>query len=81
MTSILEGGLGRYDLLLAAKKQDYPHIIIEFKQGEDIESLKTEALEQILKEKYYADLTGRVLCLGIAHDKKKCGLAYREIEV
>jgi hypothetical protein len=51
-----------------------PHIIIEFKQGENIDELKNEALEQILENEYHADLEGEILCLGIAHDKKKCEL-------
>jgi len=58
-----------------------PHVIIELKQGEDIEKLKQEALEQILEKKYHAKLKGKVLCVGLALNKKKCELTYKEIEI
>jgi len=29
-----------------------------------------------MENKYYAGLVGEVLCVGIAHDKKKCELVH-----
>ena len=55
-------------------------MIIEFKQGEDVQKLKEEALQQIMEKKYYAGLTGKILCIGLAHDKKSCELVYEMIE-
>ena len=40
-----------------------------------------EALRQIMDKQYYAGLEGRVLCIGIAHDKKMCGMAWEYVEV
>jgi hypothetical protein len=57
-----------------------PHIIIEFKQGENIGALKEEALAQILENEYQAGLTGEILCIGIAHDVKRCELVYESLE-
>jgi hypothetical protein len=57
-----------------------PHIVIEFKQGEDVGKLKEEALEQIVANEYHAGLAGEVLCIGIAHDIKKCELAHRTLQ-
>jgi len=54
---------------------------LEFKQGEDLKKLKQEALDQIFDKKYYIELTGDVLCIGIAHHKKKCMLIHKEIVV
>jgi len=55
----------------------YPSIIVEFKQGEDIDRLKEEALQQILDNQYFAGMTGEVICVGLAHDKKRCKMAYK----
>lgn len=59
----------------------YMHIVIEFKAGEKISELKEEALAQILEQKYYAGLKGKVLCMGIAHNKKRCEIAHQIIEL
>lgn len=80
VTSNLESGYGRSDVMLEAQKAGYPHVVIEFKQGEDLEKLKKEALQQILDQKYYAKLRGQVICIGIAHDKKRCEMEYRVVE-
>ena len=72
--SNIETGFGRCDIMMKSKDSSRPHIIIEFKQGTDVESLKYEALKQIHDKKYYAGLTGDVLCVGIAHDIKVCQL-------
>ena len=79
ISSNIESGHGRSDILLESKDRERPHIIIEFKQGEDIEALKEEALQQILDNRYYEWLSGEVLCMGVAHDKKRCALAHATI--
>lgn len=81
VTSNRENGLGRSDITLEAMRNGDVHVIVEFKQGEDIEVLKEKALKQILDNKYYAGLTGRVLCIGLAHNKKRCAVAYETILV
>lgn len=42
---------------------------------------KEEAVHQILDRKYYTGLSGEVLCVGVAHDKKRCSAAYKTITV
>ncbi len=79
VTSNLEAGYGRSDILLESLRPGIPSIIIEFKQGENIERLKEEALNQILQQKYCAGLKGEVICVGLAHDKKRCQMAYKEL--
>ena len=71
VTSNLENGYGRSDITLESLHRKNPHVIIEFKQGTDLERLKNEALEQILEKKYYAPLKGEILCIGLAHDRKR----------
>jgi len=82
ISSNIESGDGRPDIVLKSLQPEVrPHIIIEFKQGENLEKLKSEALEQIFDKNYFAKLSGEVLCVGIAHNKKNCELAYKEIMV
>jgi len=81
ITSNIEAGHGRSDLIMKSKDAKRSHIIIEFKQGEDVEKLKYEALAQIEEKKYYAGLTGDVLCVGVSHDKKRCELVHQLITV
>ena len=81
ITSNIESGHGRSDIRLESLSSDRPHIIIEFKQGENIDVLKDEALEQILDNRYYEGLQGEVLCMGVAHDKKRCALAHKTITI
>ena len=50
MSSNLEQGHGRSDITLKALEPGRPHIILEFKQGSDVETLKKSALKQILKK-------------------------------
>ena len=72
-----ETGDERSDILMTSLQPDErPHIIIEFKQGENLPKLAAEALKQIFKNRYYAAVTGKVLCIGISHDKKKCELVF-----
>ena len=79
ITSNIESGVGRSDIKLKSKSTNRPHIILEFKQGKDTSKLKHEALKQINENKYYAGLTGDVLCVGIAHHKKECELVHEMI--
>lgn len=81
VTSNIEAGYGRSDISLQSLSPDYMNVIVEFKQGEDINKLKEEALRQILDNQYYTGLTGEVLCIGLAHDKKRCGLAYKMLNI
>ena len=79
ITSNIESGTGRSDIKLKSKSPSRPHIILEFKQGKDVDKLKHEALKQIDDKQYYVGLTGDVLCVGIAHDKKRCELVHEMI--
>ena len=82
ITSNQEAGDGRPDIVMESLQPIIrPHVVFEFKQGENVEKLKQQALEQILEKKYYANLTGKVLCVGLAHSQKKCELVYEKIEV
>lgn len=49
---------------------------MEFKQGDNLEKLAETALAQIKNKQYYADLTGEILLLGIAHKGKSCEVRY-----
>ena len=71
--------LGRGTIIMKSKDNIRPNIIIELKQGKNLEKLKQKALKRIEEKGYYAQLQGDVLCVGIAHSKKKCELAYEMI--
>jgi hypothetical protein len=79
ITSNKEHGHGRSDIRMESLSPERPHIVIEFKQGDDVEKYKEDALAQILDNKYYEGLVGQVMCMGIAHDKKRCEIAHRTI--
>lgn len=81
VTSNLEAGYGRSDITLRALSSKDMNVVVEFKQGENLEKLKEDALKQILDNRYYTRLTGDVLCVGIAHDKKRCDIAYKVIRI
>lgn len=81
VTSNLEAGHGRSDITLQSVSPKNTNVILEFKQGENIGQLKEEALKQILDNQYYTGLIGEVLCVGIAHDKKRCDMAYKVINI
>lgn len=81
VTSNLEAGYGRSDITLKACSPEGLHVIFEFKQGEDLDRLKESALNQILEQKYYTGLSGEVLCVGLAHDKKRCSIAYKILNI
>ena len=79
ITSNVEAGYGRSDIIMASLSEARPHIVIEFKQGDENDELKETALQQILENRYYDQLHGDVLCIGIAHDKKRCSMAYQTV--
>jgi len=79
ITSNIESGHGRSDIILESRDASRSHIVIEFKQGENVDELKVKALAQIHEKKYYAGLTGDILCIGIAHNKKVCKLTHEII--
>lgn len=81
VSSNIEAGYGRSDITLQSLSPAHSHIIIEFKQGKDIEGLKQDALQQILDNKYYTGLRGEVVCIGLAHDKKKCDMTYKILKI
>lgn len=81
VTSNLEAGYGRSDITLEALSPGHVSVIVEFKQGDQIDKLKQEALAQILEQKYYTGLKGEVICVGLAHDKKRCGMVYETIKL
>ena len=81
VTSNIEAGYGRSDITLESKLAGHPSIIVEFKQGEELEILKDKALKQILDNRYYTGLSGDVVCVGMAHDKKRCSMAYCTIDM
>jgi len=80
VTSNMESGHGRSDIVMESLDPGRCHVVIEFKQGGDMDRLKEEALGQIMEREYYAGLKGRVLCIGLAHDVKRCEMAYRVIK-
>jgi len=80
VTSNIESGHGRSDIMMESKSSLHPHIIIEFKQGRSVAKLKEQALQQILDNRYFAGLAGKILCIGLAHNRKNCELAYKMIE-
>lgn len=79
--SNLEAGYGRSDITLQSLSPKNISVVLEFKQGENIRQLKEEALKQIFDNKYYTGLSGEVLCVGLAHDKKRCDIAHKIINI
>lgn len=63
-----EMGDGRTDIFMESlHPSERPHIIVEFKTGEDLKNEADDALNQIFAKRYYAEFAGEVLCIGIAH--------------
>ena len=75
ITSDVESGRGS-NIIMKSKDPQRPSIIIELKQGKNVEKLKHKALKRIEDNGNYAGLTGKVLCVGVAHNKKKCESAH-----
>ncbi|MCD8325683.1 MAG: ATP-binding protein [Lachnospiraceae bacterium] len=80
-----ETGDGRADIRMISKEPEKrAHIIIEFKCTEDVEAGAQDALEQIHEKRYAEGLRaqapeGQILCLGIAHFKKKCAMRHEVV--
>lgn len=81
VSSNIEAGYGRSDITLQALLPGKSHIIIEFKQGENIAELKEAALTQIMEQRYYTGLQGEILCVGLAHNKKRCEMVWKVIKL
>jgi hypothetical protein len=81
VTSNREYGDGRADIRMESRSDAYPHVVIEFKKGEeqDLQRLSQETLRQIYEKEYTAGLTGKTVCLGLAHSRKKCAAAYEVV--
>lgn len=79
--SNIEQEYGRVDVSLKTKRRTLPNVVIEFKQGEDIDKLSQEALAQIHDKKYYAAFQGETLLLGIAHHIKHCQIAWEMLHI
>lgn len=81
VSSNLESGYGRSDITLKSLRSTHSHMIIEFKQCEEtqLEAKAQEALQQIKDQEYYAGLDGEVICIGLAHDKKRCEMVYETV--
>jgi hypothetical protein len=81
VTSNREYGDGRADIRMESRSSAYPHVVIEFKKGEeqDLQRLAGEALQQIHDKDYIVGLTGKIVCLGLAHSRKKCAAAYEVV--
>ncbi len=69
-----ECGHGRVDILCESKGSK-PHLIFEFKVGSD----PSIAIKQIHDNNYYSNLSGNILLIGIAYDKKDCYIEVEEI--
>ncbi len=76
ISSNLETGLGRVDILCESRSNK-PHLIFEFKVGNN----PKEAINQIHKNKYYSNLKGDILLIGISYDNKKCYINIEEITI
>jgi len=85
-----ERGTGRPDIAIYKKRPDDLNVIIEYKHDEEgnVENdskhlLKDakEALQQIKDKKYYTDMEGEVMLIGIAHNKKEAEVLYELINV
>ncbi len=84
-----EAGDGRVDIRMISRQPwKRAHIVIEFKRDADIRRGARTALEQIRKYRYTEDLLdmvardgGQVLCMGIAHDSKKCEIETETLDL
>lgn len=83
ITSNRESGLGRYDVVIEPRKKEDDAIIMEFKVRDSkkettLEDTAAEALLQIERKKYEADLEAR----GIASERiRKYGFAFEGKQV
>lgn len=79
-----ESGLGRSDIFIYAKNPKHPHMILEFKytrdESQDLGELAQEAVDQIKKRKYDAEMTGTVYYIGLAHFGKQAEVKWEKVE-
>ena len=76
-----ESGLGRSDIILRAKTEEKPNIIMEFKytkdENKELRELAREGLEQIGQKDYAAGLRGEVVCIGLGHRGKEAEIEWK----
>lgn len=82
ITSNKESGKGRYDILLASKTNKTSYIF-EFKytKNKNLEKLAIEAIHQIEKNYYDVNITGKVIFVGLAHNKKDVAIQWKPKEL
>ena len=75
-----EAGKGRCDIILKAKSAISPSYILEFKYStnkEKIEQLSNQAIQQIQKNHYEANMSSKVIYIGLAHCGKDVFITWR----
>lgn len=77
-----ESGTGRSDILLYAKNERWPNMILEFKYTKDetqnLEDLAEKAIEQVREKKYDAGMEGDVYYVGLAHCGKMAAVKWEK---
>lgn len=74
-----ENGKGRCDIILKAKNSKEPSYIFEFKYTKEVGQLKEiakQAVNQIMEQKYDADLQGEIHYIGLAHCGKEAEMLW-----
>nr|MCR5608370.1 PD-(D/E)XK nuclease domain-containing protein [Lachnospiraceae bacterium] len=80
-----ERGKGRSDISIYAKNEGDINVIIEYKfektdNNKILENKAKEAIQQIHDNKYYSNMNGEVLLIGIAHSIKDFAMEHEIIE-
>ncbi|NBK96839.1 MAG: hypothetical protein EOM50_02245 [Erysipelotrichia bacterium] len=77
-----EVGLGRCDLQLKSRTQQYPSYVLEFKYTKDgqvdLKQLAKQGIKQIMEKQYDMGLQGKVYYIGLAHRGKEVEVLYQE---
>jgi len=81
ITNNIESDPNKSNIIMKSTDPNRPHIMIELKQGKNLGKLKHKVLKQIEEKNDDTELTGSVLCIGIAHNKKKCELVHEMMAV
>ncbi|MCD7894931.1 MAG: ATP-binding protein [Erysipelotrichaceae bacterium] len=74
-----EEGKGRTDIILKARSSKYTSYVIEFKHGkkeDNLDKLADDALTQIKEKKYDANLTGRIIHIGLGLYSKNVAMKW-----
>lgn len=75
-----EVGKGRCDIILKSKKNQISYIL-EFKytndSSVDLKQLAKSAIDQINSRRYDSDLSGTVICIGLAHYQKNVEIEWQ----